>query len=259
MNFLNGQGETALHSFGNLVINESIKMMKKRSFIISLAIVAAMSAGFAFIFQAISFDGVESATDYAALLVARSGAGQMLAFIAIIFTAGIVAKEHSQGTIKFLLIRSQSRSKILASKYVVVLLFTLLLILFAMAVSYLTGGFVFGFSGGKTSAADAWQSGLYSYIFTMVYTTLTFMAGILTRSTGAATGIGMFMVMLNGLIIPRAFYKYVLLANADLSVYTQGTPPLAGMSLSFSAVLIAVYVVMFLAIGFFAFNKRDIA
>ncbi|MCL6459249.1 MAG: ABC transporter permease [Gorillibacterium sp.] len=247
-----------MHSFGNLVVNESIKLIKKRSFIISLAIAAAMSIAFAYIFQATSYD-ITSAAHYTEVFMARNGAGQMLAFIVIICTAGIVAKEHSQGTIKFLLIRSQSRSKILASKYVVVVLYTLLLMLFAMGVSYMIGGFLFGFSGGETSGVDVWRSSLYTCIYTLVYTTLTFMVGVLTRSSGAATGIGMFAVMLSGLIIPREFYKYVLFANTDLSVYTQGNSPIAGMNLSFSAVVLVVYVAVFLAIGFITFNKRDVA
>ncbi|NQD67486.1 ABC transporter permease, partial [Bacillus haikouensis] len=68
----------------------------------------------------------------------------LVGLFAIIVAAGIVASEFSWGTIKLLLIRPISRTKILISKYITVILYggTLLGVLFA--VSFLVGLILFG-------------------------------------------------------------------------------------------------------------------
>jgi ABC-2 type transport system permease protein len=248
-----------LRKFGLLILNESIKLFARRNFSIAAGVLVAMSIGFAFLFRAIDPTSIKSAADYAGGMMHVSGIGQFLAFIVIILTAGIVAREHNQGTIKFLLIRPRSRSLILASKYVTVLLCALLLTVLSLAVSYVTGGFVFGFQGGGLGLSDILRSALYSYIFTIIYTTVTFLVGILSRSTGAALGVGLFSVTLSGLTIPRSFYKYVLFVNSDLSVYDNAGPPLPGMSLGFSAGMLTIYGIVLLAVGFLVFRKRDVA
>lgn len=248
-----------MRKFGLLVLNESIKLFARRSFSITVGILVAMSIGFAFLFRAMDPASIKSAADYAVGMMRVSGIGLFLAYIVIILTAGIVAREHNQGTIKFLLIRPRSRSLILASKYVTVLLCALLLTVLSLAVCYVTGGFVFGFQDGGFGLSDMLRSALYSCIFTMTYTTVTFLVGILSRSTGAALGVGLFSVTLSGLKIPYSFYKYVLFVNSDLSVYDNAGPQLPGMSLGFSVGMLAIYAALFLGIGFYVFRKRDVA
>ncbi|WMT43402.1 ABC transporter permease [Paenibacillus sp. D2_2] len=58
-------------------------------------------------------------------------------------TAGVVSKEYSLGTIKLLLIRAQSRSKILLSKYITVLLYAVSIMVFTFLVSLVTGSIAF--------------------------------------------------------------------------------------------------------------------
>jgi len=248
-----------LRKFGLLLLNESIKLFARRSFSVAAGLLAAMSIGFAFLFRAMDPTMIKSAADYAVGMMHVSGIGQFLAFIVIICTAGIVAREHNQGTIKFLLIRPRSRSMILASKYVTVLLCALLLTLLSLIVSYVAGGFIFGFQSDSVGLQDILRAGFFGYIFTVIYSTLTFLVGILFRSTGAAIGVGLFSVTLSGLTIPRSFYKYMLFVNSDLSVYDNAGPPLPGMSLGFSAGMLALYGVVLLAVAFLVFRKRDVA
>jgi ABC-2 type transport system permease protein len=252
-----------LRSFTKLVVNEWLKMSKKRSFIVPFALITAFIAGMLYMMFNYS-EQSPAYLEFAMMAISRNGLGQMITLLIIICTAGIVAKEHSLGTIKLLLIRSKSRSQILASKYVAVLLFTLSIFVFTLAVALLGGGLVFGFGGlSETSWSDVFSHTLYQLIYTVVYVTIAFLASILTRSSGATIGIGMFLVVLEELVVALLsryeFTKYLIFANADLSVYVNGQPPMPGMTLSFSAVVIAAYLVLFLAVSFVTFKKRDVA
>lgn len=252
-----------MRSFTNLVVNEWLKMSKKRSFFVPYALIAVFIAGMLYMMHNFS-DQSPAFLEFAGMAISRNGLGQMLTLLVIICTAGIVAKEHSLGTIKLLLIRSQSRSRILASKYVAVLLFILSIFVFTLAAALLGGGLVFGFGGlQETSWNDVLSGALYQVVYTLVYVTIAFLASILTRSSGATIGIGMFLVVLEELVVVLLsryeFTKYLIFANADLSVYTNGNPPMPGMTLTFSSVVIAAYVVLFLAVSFVTFKKRDVA
>lgn len=241
------------------MVNEAIKLFARRSFLVAAGVVIAMSVGFLFLFRAIDPTQLKSVGDYVAAMMGVTGMGQFLAYIVIICTAGIVAREYSQGTIKFLLIRPRSRSQILAAKYVTLLLYTLSLTALTLVVSYVTGLMFFGQTQGGMGLMEMLQAGLYAYIYIAIYATLTFMVGILSRSSGAAVGAGLFCVTLSGLTIPQAFYKYMLFPNTDLSVYAHAGPKLPGMSLAFSAGILAIHAALFLGISFLVFRKRDIA
>ncbi len=102
-----------MRSFGRLLMNEWLKMSKKRSFFIPYAVMAVFAIGFIYLMKALSPSGeiqLISAFDLTDQMLSQNGLGQMIVLLGIICTAGSVAKEHSQGTIKFLLIRAQSRS-----------------------------------------------------------------------------------------------------------------------------------------------------
>ncbi|WP_309271925.1 ABC transporter permease [Paenibacillus sp.] len=244
----------------NLIINEWLKMSKKRSFFIPYAIIAVISVTIAWVIKRWGGEMDMSVYGYTTLMSSIAGFGKFAAMLAIIFTAGIVSKEHSQGTIKFLLIRGQSRVKILASKYVVALLFTLSLVVWLNVTCFASGALFLGIK----QSSGVWNNLLIaagsSLVYSIVYMTLAFMMGVLTRSSGAAMGLGMTSVVLSSIVIPKSFYKYVLFPNVDLSVYSHGgQPPIEGMTLPFSIAVLAVYIVLFLGASFVTFKRRDIA
>ena len=76
------------------------------------------------------------------MILDSSGMMSLVTLLMIIASAGIVASEFSQGTIKMLLSRPVKRWKILTSKYVTVLLFGLLLTVVTY-VSSVVGAFIF--------------------------------------------------------------------------------------------------------------------
>lgn len=184
-----------MRKFGDLLINEWIKMYKKKTFFVPYAIMLAFVAIFTYVIYKLSPEGLNAAQDFTAGLMSVGTVGQLLPFIVVIFTAGIVSQEHRYGTIKFLLIRAQSRSKILASKYVVTLLFSFSLIAVTFLASLAAGVILYGFNQGEASWGSILLNTLYLAIYTTVYSTLTFMVGVLTKSSGATFGIGMFAMM----------------------------------------------------------------
>ncbi|NMO97568.1 ABC transporter permease [Paenibacillus lemnae] len=252
-----------MRSFGKLMINEWLKMTKKKSFLLPFGLLAVMVFLVAYMIKTFSPMSM-NVIEYAQLSVASQGMGQILTLLAIVVTAGSVAKEHSYGTIKLLLIRSQSRVVILASKYAVILLYVALLTAFTFAAGSAAGALFMGSEAGSVSWGDAAMTGVYSLIYTMIYVTFTFTVGIVTRSTGPAIGIGMFMVVVqnlaNQLLINYSWYKYLPFVNVDLSIYSGGgASPMPGMNMSFSASVLAVYLLLFLIIGFWTFKRRDVS
>lgn len=85
------------------------------------------------------------------------------------------------------------------------------------------------------------------------------MIGVLTTSTGVTIGITMFALTLDKVVIYRDFYKYFLFPNINLNVYHNNAAPLPGMTLGFSIVMLAVYLIAFLLAGFVVFRRRDVA
>src|SRR5690625_7731056 len=67
----------------------------------------------------------------------NAGLLSIVSLLTIIVAAGIVANEFRWGTIKLLLIRPISRTKILASKYIAVLLFAFFTLLFVLVFSWI--------------------------------------------------------------------------------------------------------------------------
>ncbi|KKO51372.1 ABC transporter permease [Paenibacillus sp. DMB20] len=253
-----------MRSFGNLVINEWQKMYKKKSFFLPYALLAAMVVFVGYMIVTFSEDSAGTGMEFAKLAVASKGMGQVLTILAIAVTAGSVAKEHSYGTIKLLLIRAQNRGKILASKYAVILIYVISLIALMLAVGFATGAALFGMGEGSTNWQDVVMAAVYNLVYTMLYVTFAFAVGIVTRSTGPAIGIGMFMLMIeslvNQLLARYAWYKYLPFINVDLSMYSNGSAgPIPGMTLTFSAAVLAVYLLLFLLVGFVTFKKRDVA
>ncbi|MNV54163.1 ABC-2 family transporter protein [compost metagenome] len=128
-----------------------------------------------------------------------------------------------------------------------------------MLAVFVSGALWFGLSGGEDGIREVLTSLMYNSVSTVVYVTLAFMIGILTTSTGVTIGVTMFMLMIDKLIISREFYKYVLFPNLNLSAYEGGGAPIPGMTLTFSIVMLALYTIVFLLIGFSVFRRRDVA
>ena len=202
----------------------------------------------------------------------------LISLFTIIVAAGILANEFQWGTIKLLLIRPVSRLKLLAAKYVTVLIYALTLLVFLVVFSWIVGALLFGINGLNPSAVMYDMNGYkqlsllpeiiqgfgYKMVNLVMMATFAFMVSAVFRNASMAIGIAIFLMLAGNTIIPfvskYSWSKYILFANTDLSMYQSGGHPLIdGMSLSFSISILLVYYVIFLAASWFSFTKRDVA
>lgn len=249
-----------MSNFKNLIINEWLKLFKKRSFFIPYAIVAVIVGIVSYFIQSEHADfGF-----YMSSAFSKQTFGTFLTMLTIIGTAGIVSSEYSSGTIKFLLIRTQSRSKILASKYVTVLLYMLTLYLFTFGLTLASALLFTNYNAGSAHWGALGTMIGYSLIYSLAYATIAFMVGILTRSSAATIGLGISLIAFEGLFLfllsKYEISKYFIVTNLNLNMYNEGAKPVfAGMTLSFSLTIIFVYLILFLAASFVTFKKRDVS
>ncbi|GAF64627.1 ABC transporter permease protein [Bacillus sp. TS-2] len=213
-----------------------------------------------------------------AFLLENAGLSSLISLFTIIVGAGMIANEFKWGTIKLLLIRPVSRTKILLSKYLSVLIFALSLLLFLMISSLIIGGLLFGLEGSNPIYMLQTTEGLIESTFLLeilkqfgfnsinlvMMATFAFMISTIFRSSSMAIGIAIFLMFSGNIIVNSLssyeWSKYILFANTNLNQYFNSYGPIIeGMTLTFSIIVLIVYYVAFLALSWFAFTKRDIA
>lgn len=200
-----------------------------------------------------------------------------IAIFTIIIGAGIIASEYSWGTIKLLLIRPASRTKILASKFIATLLFALISLVVLYISSFLIGGLLLGFesidqpyltySNGEITETSMALHYVIEYALASVnllmMVTFAFMLSSIFRSSSLAIGLAIFLMFtgsqLTYILSQYDWVKYILFANTDLSVYFDGSPIVDSMTLGFSIVTLLVYLIVFLLLSWLLFTKRDVA
>ncbi|EGA91432.1 hypothetical protein GPDM_01165 [Planococcus donghaensis MPA1U2] len=202
----------------------------------------------------------------------------LISLFTIVVAAGIISNEFKWGTIKLLLIRPISRTKILFSKYASVLIFALTLLIFLLVTSWIVGAILFGLNGLNPSiiqhqSEDFVQNGVFgeiveayglSLVTLVMMATFAFMISAIFRSSGMAIGLAIFLMMAgNAIVAFLAQYewsKYILFANTNLKQYMDGGVLMnESMTLTFSVVVLLVYFIVFLGAAWTAFTKRDIA
>lgn len=196
----------------------------------------------------------------------------------IIIAAGIVANEFNWGTVKLLLIRPLSRTKILLSKYLTVLFFGFIALFVLFAFSFALGAILFGlpeeaypylyYSDGVVKEQNIFIHliGFYGLnsISLIMLTTMAFMISSVFRNSSLAIGISIFLMFMGNTVtflLANWFdwAKYLLFANTDLTQYFDGTPLVSGMTLFFSIIMLLVYFIVFIGLAFWVFKKRDVA
>lgn len=197
-------------------------------------------------------------------------------FVAVV-AGDSVANEFSTGTIKLLLIRPKSRTEVLWSKYIAILIYATLLVLFLFVFSFLLGGLVFGFDDAKKPFTflhvnQVTQMPLYlhvlrSYAFSLVplvmTVTVSFVISTLFRSSSLAISLSILLIVFGNLIVELLsryhWDKFILFANENLLMYYEGQPIVKGMTIAFSIVMLIVYFIVFHVVAWFAFARRDVA
>ena len=198
----------------------------------------------------------------------------LVTLLAVIVAAGIVASEFSQGTIKMLLTRPVKRWKILTSKYITVLLFAVLLTMILLVSTALAGLLFFGFgegtyliwNGSEVAESSFWLEALklaaLKFSSVWMISTFAFMLGTVFRSSSLAIGLSIFL-MFTGiqavfLLQNYEIVKYYLFTHTDLTQFYTGNFLVQDITLSMSILVLAVYFLIFMAISYWTFGRRDI-
>lgn len=196
----------------------------------------------------------------------------------IIIAAGIVASEFNWGTVKLLLIRPISRTKILTSKYLTVLLCAFFMLAVLFVCSTVLGMILFGppertvpyldYYNGKVTEQNIVVHLLIYYglnsIKMIMLVTMAFMISTVFRNSSLAIGLSLFLLFTGDqftalLALKYSWAKYSLFANTDLMQYIEGTPLVDGMTLPFSIAMLVIYFVTFQTLSYIIFKKRDVA
>ncbi|MFS0561395.1 ABC transporter permease subunit [Terribacillus sp. 179-K 1B1 HS] len=200
----------------------------------------------------------------------------VLSLLTIIVAGGIIANEYRWGTIKLLLIRPATRTKIFFAKYASVLIFALTALIVLFIFSWLFGMLFFGLGGdgsmlqvkdGEVVEVSVWTRIAQDYglqlVKLVVWSTFAFMISAAFRNGALAIGTAIFLMFVGtsvvGFIADKPFAKYILFANLDLTQFTTGYKVIDDLTLTFAIVTIIVYYLIFLVVGWVLFAKRDVA
>jgi ABC-2 type transport system permease protein len=196
----------------------------------------------------------------------------------VIIAADSVAGEFSGGTIKLLLIRPISRSKILLSKYISTIIYSIFLLFILFFVAFLLSGIMNGFGDVGTPYIYAGSDSVvhevnmashvlnqygYESISLVMIVTLAFMLSTVFRSSSLAIGLSLGIMFIGptvAVFLTRySWAKYYLFENTDLTQYLTESPRIEGMTLQFSIIVLLVYFIIFNALSWTIFKKRDVA
>ncbi|MYL32169.1 ABC transporter permease subunit [Pontibacillus yanchengensis] len=201
----------------------------------------------------------------------------LIALFTIVVAGGMVASEFSWGTIKLLLIRPVSRTKIILSKYISTILFAFFSLVLLFGFSFIVGSLFFGVGGADYpylvyNNGEVLEKSMMMHIINLfgfnsidllMMVTLAFMISTVFRSSSLAIGISIFLLFtgpqLVQLLSNYDWVKYVLFANTNLQQYTNGVPMVEGMTMTFSVIVLIVYFIVFTTLTWFVFKKRDVA
>ncbi|MCL1695622.1 MULTISPECIES: ABC transporter permease subunit [unclassified Lysinibacillus] len=200
-----------------------------------------------------------------------------LGILTVMIASSIVSEEFDKGTVKIWLTRPISKNAFLFSKYMAVVMSNFLAVFFLLLIAFLVGIVFFGFDGPKelliinnnnVDQVEYWYYMLRYYLFTAIdlsiFCTLAYTLSALIRNTYISLGLTLFAYFTGNIatrIIGMKFSwaKFILFANTDFNVYVDGTEVIAGMTPLFSAIIVLLYIFLFLSITFLVFNRRDLS
>ncbi|MBC1284785.1 ABC transporter permease subunit [Listeria booriae] len=271
-----------------LIANETRKISLRFSTwlypIIIMVVILALST----IFRSASPD-----IDNVQFMLSINGISMFLvALFSIVIASSVVASEFSFGTIKLLLIRPYKRWEILLSKYIVVMLYAVILALFTLLITYLISGVLTSFGSLTQDVSDiiptysengdilntgltainALSTQLGFFLVELIFSmSIAFMVSSLLRSQALAVGIGLFLLFINSiaggitLMLAEKFewFKYIFvtpLYYINMNSNAMGNTEInSGLSTGLAIGILAVYYVVFMALSFIFFQKRDVS
>ncbi|MBC2023418.1 ABC transporter permease [Listeria booriae] len=271
-----------------LIANETRKISLRFSTWLYPIIIMVVILALAAIFRSVSPD-----IDNVQFMLSINGISMFLvALFSIVIASSVVASEFSFGTIKLLLIRPYKRWEILLSKYIVVMLYAVALALFTLLITYLISGMLTSFGSLTQDVSDiiptysengdilntgltainALSTQLGFFLVELIFSmSIAFMVSSLLRSQALAVGIGLFLLFINSiaggitLMLAEKFewFKYIFvtpLYYINMNSNAMGNMEInSGLSTGLAIGILAVYYIIFMALSFVFFQKRDVS
>ncbi|MBC1888303.1 ABC transporter permease subunit [Listeria booriae] len=271
-----------------LIANETRKISLRFSTWLYPIIIMVVILALAAIFRSVSPD-----IDNIQFMLSINGISMFLvALFSIVIASSVVASEFSFGTIKLLLIRPYKRWEILLSKYIVVMLYAVALALFTLLITYLISGVLTSFGSLTQDVSDiiptysengdilntgltainALSTQLGFFLVELIFSmSIAFMVSSLLRSQALAVGIGLFLLFINSiaggitLMLAEKFewFKYIFvtpLYYINMNSNAMGNMEInSGLSTGLAIGILAVYYIVFMALSFVFFQKRDVS
>lgn len=196
----------------------------------------------------------------------------------VIVASSLIGSEYSWNTLRPLVARASSRSGLLSAKWILVALYTLLMVLVGIVGSIVVSMVTSLLMDTSVSIpADIWDDfaigAVRWFVASIPYTALAFAVALITRSNaaGIAIGIGVSFVepLIFGLIsllaeTLEAVQEYGIAWNvqqlANISTQDDGgfMDPVPASQVWQSAGILGVYVAIFVVTSYVIFNRRDI-
>jgi len=262
-----------MFDFFQLVGNENMKIYRRSRTWVMLGILAILVLAISIVAK---FVGSGNSNNWMMMSMETMVLFSLVTIFTVVVSADSVAGEFTAGTIKLLLIRPWSRSKILLSKYISLLLFALLQAIIVFVLTFVVNMLLFGYDGSNNVVSERLGSDLdippfaymllyymYEFISLIVVVTLAFMISTVFRSGGLAIGLSLFVLLGGGSIagllsmLDYAWLDYILFLHLNLTEHMSGRPH--EFTLGFSLGVLGVYYLIFVALTWYIFNKRDVA
>jgi ABC-2 type transport system permease protein len=209
----------------------------------------------------------------------------LLPLLVTVLGADLVSSETSSGTIKMLLTRPVPRWRVLGAKLVVLSGFSTLLVAAAAFFSWFIAGFAFGWHGfsapvltgfrfgeagvdlSQVRAAPLWLDTLATWGLTwfaaLVVGVVVTTFSVLFKSTAGAMGTFIAILAAGTLLGQIAndweVARWIFVTNLPIAQYYSGVPPpVAGMTLLGSVLMLGLWALLAGAVGMAVFSRRDV-
>lgn len=205
----------------------------------------------------------------------------IIVMVVVIVSGVSISEEFNKGTVKLLLVRPYSRTKILISKLIAVFITMLITTVAILLLQFIIGGIVYGFGTYMMNVVQfdfttnsIITLNIFAYlglificklpIFILIGT-LAFALSTLFLNSPLAVALpilgymGSDMINMIAISYKWDWVKYFVTPNWDLSQYLfGGTPMFSGISIEFSITICAIYFVIMIVASIVSFKKRNI-
>jgi ABC-2 type transport system permease protein len=200
------------------------------------------------------------------------------AILTVIVASSLIGSEYGWNTLRPLVARASSRTDLLSAKWVVVGLYTVMMVVVGVAGSTVLAAaaslMVDGSVRFPLEHLGAFVLGTLRWVVaTLPYAVIAFSAALLTRSNAAGIAVGIGLSFVEPLVFGLMSFvsdtfatvqEYGIAWNVQQVANVSADPtnglmePVAASQVWQSAAVLSVYIVAAVAVSYVAFNRRDI-